>query len=287
MPLADKIDKKQFSSPFSFHRTVSSKISSTFRQPVLLDKDKNLIKVLKFDSPRLNKIYFKSGMNLVFGPTDTGKTNSCLTLAFKALNLGWKVIYYDLEDGVDPERLVQIYKSHSWSFPFEKLYSSFVKPARLDWKEITDDFARIINLEKPDLFVVDSFSALFMKEFMRNQRDKWFVTNKRERLCFDFWEQCHNSKSIVIIVAHSKTKSTKKKDDFKAQISSLASEPELFSGIGNRIAYLSKQWVYFFKVIDDNDVLHRYMAIFKRKVGKDYFDSKELIEFKITDRGVE
>jgi len=288
MPLAGEPVKQQTTKTFTsfpsfFERRKTAK---RFRRSILEDKS---IKVLTLGSPRLDdKIKFESGINLLYGPSGTGKTNTCLRLAFQALDRGWKVIYYDLEDGVHPVRLLQMYKSNSWNFKIDKLYTSFVKPENLDWKEVTDDFKRIISLEKPDLFVIDALTPLFIKEFRcASVRNRWNVSGKLENLTFDLWEHCHNSKSITVVVSHAGKKSEKKSEDFKRQISNLTSEPELFKGVGSRLAFLSKMWLYVIKVVDENDVLHRYYVITKRKVGKDFYSSRELIEFSITDKGVE
>lgn len=278
---------KQDSDKTVFHNPTFSLPKNTFRQPILEYK----LKTITFTSPRLaEKIQIENGISLFYGDPATGKTSSAMNLTFNALEKGMKVIYYDTERGVHPERIMQIYKSRNWSFNFNELYKTFVYPSNLDWRKFIDDITRIITLEKPDMLVIDSLTPVFMKEFTHTftdktkERERWKITNERENLVYKLFDAGDNM--IIIIVCHAK-QASKKKEDVEKQLKTLASEPELFAGTGIRLEFLAKLWLYFMKVIDENDNMYRYMVITRRKVGANFYESREKIEFKITDSGVE
>ena len=280
---------KQNPSSFSNISTVSqtqrTQFKPSFRKPIL----EYQYRTITFTSPRLaEKITIENGINLFYGDPETGKTSSCMNLAFNALEKGMKVIYYDTERGVHPDRIIQIYKSNNWTFDYNLLYKTFVYPEKLDWKKLFDDVSRIISLEKPDMLVIDSFTPVFMKDFTdpSKQYEKWLITNERENLVYRLFESAYDNKIIVIIVCHAKQVS-KKKEDVERQMKTLASEPELFAGVGRRFEYLAKLWLYFMKVIDEQGDMKRYMVITRRKVGENFYESKEKIEFKISNIGVE
>ena len=268
---------KQQSPPFSYIK----QYESLPRDPILNRK----LKSITFGSERIDKyLQIEEGINLFYGNSNTGKTNSCLTLAFNALENDFNVLYYDLERGVHPKRLLQMYEAREKPFSYDKLYDCFVTPKKLEWKEVINDLERIVVFEKPDLLVLDAFSPIFLKAFFTSDKTRWRVTNERELLVLDTLQRACDNHMIIIIVAHAKNVSPIVFEDEK-EANNIIVEPE-FSGIGNRFRFLGKLWLYFCKhVIKDN--LYRYMLIMKHKHEEDYYSSKIKIPFRITDRGVE
>jgi len=275
-----------YNNPKTATTTTPTTPSLSFTRFVL--KDTHAKERLLFNSPRLdNVISIKIGLTLLYGDTNTGKTNTALTLCFNAINRGYNAVYYDLEHGVDPDRIEQIYKHGTWNFPFEKLIPVFRTPNKLNWTEVINDLSRILTFEKPKLLILDALTPLFLKAFYGETYNKWGVTNKRENLVYKLHDIAHENNMFILVVSHAKKMQKKDSQDVQKQLRTLASEPELFSGIGSRFQYLGKNWIYFMKVIDEKNTLHRYMVITKRKVGPDFYESKEKIEFKITNRGIE
>lgn len=104
-----------------------------------------------------------------FGAPGTGKTNLCLIAMIACVNNGGRVTYIDTEGGFSFKRLEQLMPSYK--LVLERI--NLLEPKNL--KEQGDI---IRNLEKSDLVIVDSLSALYRLEYAENNKEN--SGNKRE-----------------------------------------------------------------------------------------------------------
>lgn len=252
-----------------------------FSPSVKYNKLQETYKTVKFNSPRIdNEIGgIEEGITLLFGAPNSGKTACCLTLAFSALEQGWQVKYIDADQGVHSKRVMQIYESRGKPFDESRLSNVFFKLKEWNWKCLKESWQNILVLEKPDLFIIDSITPIFLERiFGCADRERWDILQERDLLAIRSLRSCQDNHSIIIIVAHEKSPTT-------AESGKLQSDDIAFSGVGRRFAYLAKMWLYTMRVEKSNKVVHS-LAILKHRYKEDFYKTRKLISFEIKNRGV-
>lgn len=252
----------------------------------------------------------EEGINIIYGPTDAGKTNFCLHLTFNCLegkgtfdpyssdpHRPFTVKYLDIERGVHAKRVMDIYKARNCPFEESRLKGVFVRLQRWRWGDVYEtagdqdksgflqecrNILQDIVGGTPDVFIIDAITPIFLDRWRNCPDDlNWEILGSREQLCFDMLKTAHEKHIIIIIVAHEKGGigvSEQKKD--------WESEELPFSGLGFRFAFSAKCWIRVMKHTSANSS-KRYFLLEKSRFLPDYSVTKKTVPFKIVPGGID
>jgi len=226
----------------------------------------------------------EEGTTIIYGEWDTGKTTLCLQLTMNALQEGMNVIYVDTEIAVHKKRLKSIYEGRGYSFPVTRLSNVFIRLHNWSWESLRKLWLNVIQFERPDLFIVDSPTPVFLDRFFTaDKKENWFLLQSRDALAIETLKQCADHHIITVIVGHEKTpQSTGTVSEL------LAKEAVSFSGLGRRFAYLAKTWIYLFKEPEQpkKGKVNRYMALLKHRYNPTFSETGNRIPFRIDSSGI-
>jgi archaellum biogenesis ATPase FlaH len=230
---------------------------------------------------------FEEGINILYGAVGGGKTTLALQLTLEAKRLGYKVRYVDIEHTIRRERVLQLWNSLGKPCKKHELNDIFIRLTEWDFNNFTNIWTTILQVDKPDLFIVDSLSPIFLEKFFSERAagggDTYDTLGKRDLLATTTLKYCNLNHTIVIIIGHERGFKTENRSGVKIE-----EETEEFTGIGRRFSYLAKMHLWMGYLTDGARVLgvikHRFMdSDFKTTT----INIDKLARFKITNRGIE
>lgn len=234
---------------------------------------------------------FEEGLTILFGPYGGGKSTICLQLTMIALKQGLTVKYFDIENSIRRPRILQLYETMGRPFPAERLQNVFYQLKEWTFAELYKEWMYTIQVEKPDLFIVDPLSPVMIGDFLMDKYEKkggkgYEIWGRRYTLATQTQKLCVENKTIAIVTGHESSSMAGQEEN------KLAVKDIIEFNLGAPFAHQAKMHLWLGYFSDSSGKVFRGMVLLKHRFIKSELNihnvsMDDIIRYQITNRGIE